>query len=436
MSKLFIEDLALEGKRALIRVDFNVPQDKVTGAITNTKRIEAALPTIKSALEKGAAVILMSHLGRPDGKVMPQYSLAPVATALEGLLGRPVKFLADCVGPEVEAACAQIKPGEVILLENLRFHIEEEGKASVTNADGSVTKVKASPDDVKAFRASLTRLADVYINDAFGTAHRDHSSMTGVQLPERAAGYLMNKELAAFSAVLESPQRPLLAILGGAKVADKIQLINNLLDKADQIIIGGGMAFTFKKVLSGMPIGNSLFDEEGAKLVPGLMEKAREKGKEILLPVDFIIADKFDAGANTGSATTWTGFPTAGSGSTAVPSRRRSSRKRSSRPEPSSGMARQAFSSSRNSKPAPRPWQTRSSRPPRRARSPSSAVAIRPRPPRSMAPTRKSRTVQPAAAPPSSTSKARSFPVSPPFPRSNARGPGSSGACPLAQPSK
>jgi phosphoglycerate kinase len=155
----------------------------VTGAITNTKRIEAALPTIKYALEKGAAVILMSHLGRPDGKTMPQYSLAPVATALAGLLGQPVKFLADCVGPEVEAACAQIKPGEVILLENLRFHIEEEGKASVTNADGTVTKLKANPDDVKAFRASLTRLADVYINDAFGTAHRDHSSMTGVQLP-------------------------------------------------------------------------------------------------------------------------------------------------------------------------------------------------------------------------------------------------------------
>ncbi|MEF8728280.1 MAG: phosphoglycerate kinase [Accumulibacter sp.] len=309
MSKLFIEDLALEGKRALIRVDFNVPQDKVTGAITNTKRIEAALPTIQHALDKGAAVILMSHLGRPDGKAKPEFSLAPVAVALEGLLGRPVKFLPDCVGPEVEAACAQIKPGEVILLENLRFHIEEEGKASVTNADGTVTKLKANPDDVKAFRASLTRLADVYINDAFGTAHRDHSSMTGVQLPERASGYLMNKELAAFSAVLESPQRPLLAILGGAKVADKIQLINNLLDKADQIIIGGGMAFTFKKVLSGMPIGNSLFDEEGAKLVTGLMEKAREKGKEILLPVDFVIGDKFDANANTGTANDVDGIP-------------------------------------------------------------------------------------------------------------------------------
>jgi phosphoglycerate kinase len=309
MPKLFIEDLALKGRRALIRVDFNVPQDKVSGAITNTKRIEAALPTITYALEQGAAVILMSHLGRPDGKVMPQYSLAPVATALAQLLGRPVKFLPDCVGPEVEAACAQIKPGEVILLENLRFHIEEEGKASVTNADGTVSKIKASPEDVKAFRASLTRLADVYINDAFGTAHRDHSSMTGVQLPERAAGYLMNKELAAFSAVLESPQRPLLAILGGAKVADKIQLINNLLDKADQIIIGGGMAFTFKKILSGMPIGNSLFDEEGAKLVPDLMKKAAEKGKEILLPVDFVIADKFDANANTDIANDLDGIP-------------------------------------------------------------------------------------------------------------------------------
>ncbi len=309
MSKLFIEDLALAGKRALIRVDFNVPQDKATGAITNTKRIEAALPTIKYALDQGAAVILMSHLGRPDGKADAKFSLAPVATALAGLLGRPVKFLPDCVGAEVEAACAAIQPGEVILLENLRFHIEEEGKASVTNADGTITKLKASPEDIKAFRAALTRLADVYINDAFGTAHRDHSSMTGVQLPERASGYLMNKELAAFSAVLESPQRPLLAILGGAKVADKIQLINNLLDKADQIIIGGGMAFTFKKVLSGMPIGNSLFDEEGAKLVPALMQKARDNGKEILLPVDFVIADKFDANANTGTANDVDGVP-------------------------------------------------------------------------------------------------------------------------------
>ena len=293
MAKLFIEDLDMKGKRALIRVDFNVPQDKVTGAITNTKRIEAALPTIKYALDKGASVILMSHLGRPDGKRIEKYSLKPVATALEKLLGKPVQFLNDCVGGEVETACAKAKPGDVILLENLRFHIEEEGKVKLE--DGS--KLKADPEKVKAFRASLTKLGDVYINDAFGTAHRDHSSMTGVQLPQRACGYLMKKELDAFGAVLDHPKRPLLAILGGAKVSDKIQLINNLLDKADEIIIGGGMAFTFKKVLNNMAIGNSLYDAEGAKLVPDLMKKAQEKGKKIILPVDYVCGDKFAADA-------------------------------------------------------------------------------------------------------------------------------------------
>ena len=293
MAKLFIEDVDLKGKRALIRVDFNVPQDKATGAITNTKRIEAALPTIRYALDQGASVVLMSHLGRPDGKRIEKFSLKPVAEALQKLLGRPVQFLNDCVGAEVEAACAKSKPGDVILLENLRFHIEEEGKVKLE--DG--TKLKADPEKVKAFRASLTKLGDVYINDAFGTAHRDHSSMTGVQLPERACGYLMKKELDAFGAVLDNPKRPLLAILGGAKVADKIQLINNLLDKADEIIIGGGMAFTFKKVLNNMAIGNSLYDAEGAKLVPDLMKKAQEKGRKIILPVDYVCGDKFAADA-------------------------------------------------------------------------------------------------------------------------------------------
>jgi phosphoglycerate kinase len=187
----------------------------------------------------------------------------------------------------VEAACAKAKPGVVILLENLRFHIEEEGKVKLE--DGS--KLKADPDKVKAFRASLTKLGDVYINDAFGTAHRDHSSMTGVQLPQRACGYLMKKELDAFGAVLESPKRPLLAILGGSKVSDKIQLINNLLDKADEIIIGGGMAYTFRKVQDNMEIGKSLFDAEGAKIVPELLAKAKAKGKQIHLPVDFTCAD-------------------------------------------------------------------------------------------------------------------------------------------------
>jgi phosphoglycerate kinase len=228
-----------------------------------------------------------------------------VAEALQKLLGRPVQFLNDCVGAEVEAACAKAKPGDVILLENLRFHIEEEGKVKLE--DG--TKLKADADKVKAFRASLTKLGDVYINDAFGTAHRDHSSMTGVQLPQRACGYLMKKELDAFGAVLDNPKRPLLAILGGAKVADKIQLINNLLDKADEIIIGGGMAFTFKKVLNNMPIGNSLYDAEGAKLVPDLMKKAQEKGRKIILPVDYVCGDKFAADAQVKVTDDASGIP-------------------------------------------------------------------------------------------------------------------------------
>ena len=259
MAKLSIRDIDPAGKRVLMRVDFNVPQDKATGAITNTARITAALPTIQYALEKGGSVVLMSHLGRPDGKRVEKLTLKPVADKLAELLGRPVKFLNDCVGPEVEAACAALKPGDVVLLENLRFHIEEEGK--VKREDG--TKETADPAKVAAFRASLTKLGDVYVNDAFGTAHRAHSSVVGVDLPIKAAGFLMQKELDAFAAVLDNPKRPLLAILGGAKIADKIPLINNLLDKADEIIIGGGMAFTFKKVLEGMEIGDSLFDAEG-----------------------------------------------------------------------------------------------------------------------------------------------------------------------------
>ncbi|MCQ2101049.1 MAG: phosphoglycerate kinase [Fibrobacter sp.] len=305
MAKLSIEDLELAGKRVFIRVDFNVPQDKVTGEITNTKRIEAALPTIQCALDKGAAVILASHLGRPNGEVNMKYTLAPVAKKLEELIKKPVKFLSDCAGAEVEAACAAIKPGEIILLENLRFHIEEEGKKK--DAEGN--KVKADKEAVKAFRASLTKLADVYVNDAFGTAHRAHSSMAGVELPQRAAGFLMNKELKAFDQVLNNPPRPFLAILGGAKVADKIQLINNLLDKADKIIIGGGMAFTFKKVMNNIEIGSSLFDEEGAKLVPELVAKAKAAGKEIILPVDYVAADKFAADAATKCVSDAEGIP-------------------------------------------------------------------------------------------------------------------------------
>ncbi len=305
MSFRSIRDLQLSGKRVLIRVDFNVPQDKATGAITNNQRIVAALPTIRFALDQGASVVLMSHLGRPDGQRIAKYSLKPVAAELGKLLGKPVTFLDDCCGPSVEAACANPQPGSVILLENLRFHIEEEGKVKLE--DG--TSKKADPAAVAAFRASLSKLGDVYVNDAFGTAHRAHSSMVGVSLPQKAAGFLMEAELKAFAAVIANPRRPLLAILGGAKIADKIPLIRNLIDKADEIIIGGGMAYTFKKVLGGMEIGDSLFDPEGAKIVAELVEKAKARGVSIILPVDYVCADKFDANAATRPADDSTGIP-------------------------------------------------------------------------------------------------------------------------------
>ncbi len=314
-----IRDLSLAGKRVLMRVDFNVPQDKVTGAITNTARIAAALPTIQYALTQGASVVLMSHLGRPDGQKLAKFSLKPVAVELEKLLGKPVTFLDDCVGPAVEAACAKLAPGSVVLLENLRFHLEEEGKVKIKNADGTETKLKADPAKEAAFRASLSKLGDVFVNDAFGTAHRAHSSMVGVSLKDKAAGFLMEAELKAFAKVLDHPDRPLLAILGGAKIADKIPLINNLLEKANKVIIGGGMAYTFHKVNRGMKIGSSLFDPEGAKIVAELEAKAKAKGVELIFPVDFVCGDKFSADANTQPATLAGGIPDGWEGMDAGP---------------------------------------------------------------------------------------------------------------------
>ncbi|XP_023335163.1 phosphoglycerate kinase isoform X1 [Eurytemora carolleeae] len=218
---------------------------------------------------------------------------------------RDVKFLPDCVGAEVEAECADPAVGSVILLENLRFHVEEEGKG--VDADGN--KVKADKEAVKVFRASLRKLADVYVNDAFGTAHRAHSSMMGDGFEKRAAGFLLKKELEYFAKALCNPQRPFLAILGGAKVQDKIQLIENMLDKVDEMIIGGGMAFTFRKVIDNMPIGTSLYDEEGAKIVNKLVEKAKANNVKLHFPVDFVTANKFGEDAETGEATVESGIP-------------------------------------------------------------------------------------------------------------------------------
>uniref|UniRef100_A0A2I2ZP28 Phosphoglycerate kinase n=1 Tax=Gorilla gorilla gorilla TaxID=9595 RepID=A0A2I2ZP28_GORGO len=284
-NKLTLDKPDVKGQQVIMRVDFNVP-------ITNNQRIKATVLSIKFCLDNGAkSVVLMSHLGRPDGVPMPdKYSLEPFAVEFKSLLGKDVLFLKDCVGPEVEKACANPAAGSVILLENLHFHVEEEGKGKLW-------------EQVEAFRASLSKLGNVYVNDAFGTAHRAHSSMVGVSLPQKAGGFLMKKELNYFV------KRPFLAILGGAKFADKIHLINNMLDKVNEMIIGGGTAFTFLKVLNNMETGTSLFDEEGAKIVKDLMSQAEKNGVKITLPIDFVTAEKFDENAKTGQATVASGIP-------------------------------------------------------------------------------------------------------------------------------
>lgn len=285
-----------------------MPLDKETNSkITNNQRIAGAVPTIKYAIDNGAkAVVLMSHLGRPDGKPNSKYSLKPVVAELEKLLGgKKVTFTDDCVGEAAEKTVNETTDGGVVLLENLRFHAEEEGSSK--DAEGN--KVRADKAAVEKFRKGLTALGDVFINDAFGTAHRAHSSMVGVDLPQKASGFLMKKELDYFAQALESPKRPFLAILGGAKVSDKIQLIDNLLDKVNLLIVCGGMAFTFKKTLEGVSIGDSLFDQAGSEKVASLVEKAKKNNVELVLPVDYITADAFSASANTSTATDEAGIP-------------------------------------------------------------------------------------------------------------------------------
>lgn len=271
MQKLTIDDLELKDKKVLVRVDFNVPLDEKK-VVADDKRIVESLPTIKKILQDGGKAILMSHLGRPKGKKVPEMSLAPVAKRLEKLLGKPVKFVSDCIGPDVEQAVSELKSGECILLENLRFYPEEE---------------KNDPE----FAKKLASLGEIYINDAFGTAHRAHASTEGVTkyFKQCAAGYLMQKELKFLGMALTNPQRPFVAILGGAKISGKIDVISNLLDKVDALLIGGGMAFTFNKAL-GKEIGKSLLEPDKIDLAKDILKKAEDKKLNFKLPEDFVVA--------------------------------------------------------------------------------------------------------------------------------------------------
>ena len=276
--KKSVKDLDVRGKKVLLRCDFNVPQDKETLAITDDQRIVASLPTIQYLLEQGAAVIACSHLGRPKGEVNPKYSLAPVQLRLAELLGMDVPFAADVVGEDAAAKAAALQSGELLLLENLRFEPGEE-------------------ENCPAFAEKLAKLADVYVSDAFGTVHRAHASTAGVAafLPA-VAGLLVQKELDIMGGALASPKRPLVAMLGGAKVSDKIGVINNLLEKADAIIIGGGMAYTFNKALGG-EIGTSICEDDKLDYARQMVEKAAAKGVRFLLPVDNLCATEFSPSA-------------------------------------------------------------------------------------------------------------------------------------------
>jgi phosphoglycerate kinase len=278
MNKKTIKDIDVKGKKVFVRVDFNVPMDENQN-ITNDTRIRATLPTINYLLDNGAAVILACHVGRPTEAREAKFSTKPIVARLAELLGKEVKWAPDCVGPEAEKAASSLKAGEVLLLENLRYHKEEK---------------KNDP----AFAKQLASLADVAVDDAFGVSHRAHASNAGItQYLETVAGFLMEKEIQFIGHTLEAPQRPFVAIIGGAKVSDKIGVISNMIDKVDTIIIGGGMAHTFDAA-KGLPVGNSLCEKDKFELALELLKKAETKGVKVVLPADVVVADKFAADAN------------------------------------------------------------------------------------------------------------------------------------------
>ncbi|MBN2861792.1 MAG: phosphoglycerate kinase [Bacteroidales bacterium] len=299
-----IQDFNFNGIKTIVRVDFNVPLDKQTLTVTDDTRIRGALPTINKIIKDGGSVILMSHLGRPDGR-MEKYSLKPVLPVLEKLLGRKVLFADDCLGESAAKMTAALKPGEILLLENVRFYPEEEGKPKLaeTATDDEKKAAKAElKKKQKELAGKLASYADVYVNDAFGTAHRAHGTTAVIadffSEDKKMFGFLINSELAAMDKVLNSAQRPFTAIMGGAKVSDKIMLIENLLNRVDNLIIGGGMTYTFIKARGG-EIGKSLCEEDKLELALKIMQKAKEKGVNLLLPVDSLNADKFDNDAET-----------------------------------------------------------------------------------------------------------------------------------------
>ena len=279
MKKLSVRDVELKGKRVFIRVDFNVPLDG--GKVSDTTRIEMAIPTIRLAVEQGAKVIVASHLGRPKGEVKAEFSLRQVVDTFSQCLGEPVAFCDECVGPKAEKAVAELNDGEVLLLENLRFHKEESA-----NDEG--------------FAKQLASHADVYVNNAFGTAHRAHASIAGITrfVTPAVSGFLLEREIDYFNRAMTNPDRPLAVIFGGAKVSTKLQALDNLIDKCDIMLIGGGMAFTFLKA-RGFEIGDNILEEEMIENARAMMAKAKARGVKFYLPVDFVVADAFDEKANT-----------------------------------------------------------------------------------------------------------------------------------------